>query len=96
MEMAGKGEVSAYAYHLKQRVILIILQVYEDLMGMAETALKRSAAIELAKSWFDGTLSLEPFVKFGAALSPDDEDNMHGGRLGTVDGYTWVADVERA
>ena len=42
MEMPGKGEVVAYAYHLKARVILIITQVYEDLLGLAESARQRT------------------------------------------------------
>ena len=96
MEMPGKGEVVAYAYHLKARVLLIITQVYEDLLGLAESARQRVRLGEAAKAWFSGGLKYEDFFELGGAVSPDDEDNMHGGRLGSTDGPTWQADHERA
>ena len=96
MEMPGKGEVVAYAYHLKARILLIIAQVYEDLLGLAESARQRTRVGDAAAAWFKGGLAYADFFELGGAVSPDDEDNMHGGRMGSTDGPTWQADHERA
>ena len=95
-ELPGKGEASAHGVHLAARVKQILTQVVEDLVGLAASATLRARIASFVEDIFQGTIKRSDVIELCGAMSPDDEDNLHGGRLGSADGPTWHADVERA
>ena len=94
--LPGRGEISAVSAMLIQRLKLMISQMYEDTLGVGESGRQRKRTARLVEAAFEGSLEYVDFIEIGAAVSPEEEDNLHAGRLGKTTGDTWPADLERA
>jgi hypothetical protein len=77
-ELPGKGEASAHGVHLAARVKQILTQVVEDLVGLAASATLRARIASFVEDIFQGTIKRSDVIELCGAMSPDDEDNLHG------------------